>query len=105
MLTYYGRLDEAVARFYLAELLLAIESLHKNGIIHRDLKPQNILLNANGHIKLADFGLSEIALQKKVKQELLINTSIENMPYHLHHEVLPSYVSKRKILTKTNIEF
>jgi len=39
VLSYYGRLDESIAKFYLAELLLAIESLHKKGIIHRDLKP------------------------------------------------------------------
>jgi serine/threonine protein kinase len=53
----YGALDESVARFYLAELLLAVEQLHKKSIIHRDLKPENILLDDQGHIKLADFGL------------------------------------------------
>lgn len=39
VLSIYCALDEAIAKFYLAELLLAIESLHKKGIIHRDLKP------------------------------------------------------------------
>lgn len=53
----YGALEEAVAKFYLAELLLAIEALHNKNIIHRDLKPENILLDDVGHIKLADFGL------------------------------------------------
>jgi serine/threonine protein kinase len=46
--------------------VLAIDSLHKKNIIHRDLKPQNIMLDANGHIKLADFGLSEVGLAKKI---------------------------------------
>lgn len=53
----YGALEEHVAKFYLAELLLAIETLHKKNIIHRDLKPENILLDHLGHVKLADFGL------------------------------------------------
>ena len=62
----YGRLDEAAARFYIAEVVLAIESLHKKNIVHRDLKPENLMLDAAGHIKLADFGLSEVGLARKV---------------------------------------
>jgi len=54
-----GRLEEDQAKFYLAELVLAIESLHELGIIHRDLKPNNILLDERGHLKLTDFGLSK----------------------------------------------
>lgn len=52
-----GSLTEDEAKFYLAELALALDYLHNLGIIHRDLKPDNILLTASGHIKLADFGL------------------------------------------------
>ena len=52
-------LSEDEARFYIAELILAIESVHKLKCIHRDLKPDNILIDKNGHIKLSDFGLSK----------------------------------------------
>ncbi|ORX71337.1 kinase-like protein, partial [Linderina pennispora] len=48
--------DEDAARFYAAELVLAIEDLHKLGYVHRDCKPQNTLLDERGHVKLADFG-------------------------------------------------
>jgi protein-serine/threonine kinase len=50
--------SEEMARFYMAEAVLAIDSVHEQGFIHRDIKPDNILLDADGHIKLTDFGLS-----------------------------------------------
>ncbi|KPI94128.1 Ribosomal protein S6 kinase alpha-2 [Papilio xuthus] len=51
---------EEDVKFYLAELALALEHVHKLGIIYRDLKPENILLDADGHIALTDFGLSKL---------------------------------------------
>ncbi|CAM9161474.1 unnamed protein product, partial [Discosporangium mesarthrocarpum] len=54
-----GLFLEEYARFYAAEMVLALEHLHSRGIIHRDLKPENLLLGANGHICLTDFGLAK----------------------------------------------
>ncbi|XP_060575338.1 serine/threonine-protein kinase LATS2-like isoform X1 [Ruditapes philippinarum] len=57
LLIKFGIFEEPLARFYIAELVLAIESVHKMGFIHRDIKPDNILIDKSGHIKLTDFGL------------------------------------------------
>ncbi|KAF2747381.1 kinase-like protein [Sporormia fimetaria CBS 119925] len=57
-----GRFHEARAKFYIAELILALQHLHEHNIVYRDLKPENILLDANGHIALCDFGLSKANL-------------------------------------------
>lgn len=67
ILKMYTCLDEIIVKFYMAELVLAIEYLHENGIVHRDLKPENILLDENGHIKLADFGLSELGVKGRIE--------------------------------------
>ena len=45
-----------MARFYLAEMVLAIDSVHRLGFVHRDIKPDNVLLTKDGHVRLADFG-------------------------------------------------
>ena len=53
------RLIEDLARIYAAEVLIALEDLHKFDIIFRDLKPDNVVLDENGHALLTDFGLSK----------------------------------------------
>ncbi|XP_048766902.2 serine/threonine-protein kinase LATS1-like isoform X1 [Ostrea edulis] len=57
LLIKFGIFKEDLAQCYIAELVLAIESVHKMGFIHRDIKPDNILIDKDGHIKLTDFGL------------------------------------------------
>ncbi|VDN06762.1 unnamed protein product [Thelazia callipaeda] len=54
-------------KFYLAEIALALGHLHSLGIAYRDLKPENVLLDANGHISLTDFGLSKESIEKDGK--------------------------------------
>ncbi|KAJ1531879.1 hypothetical protein ONE63_000527 [Megalurothrips usitatus] len=57
---------EDTACFYLSEIILALEHLHRQGIIYRDLKPENILLDAQGHVKLTDFGLCKEHIQEGI---------------------------------------
>ena len=56
---YNNTLSESWARFYAADIVQALDHIHQLGIVHRDIKPDNLLISANGHIKLADFGLSQ----------------------------------------------
>jgi ribosomal protein S6 kinase beta len=54
-----GIILEKEAKFYTAELVVAIDFLHNCGVIHRDLKPENVLLRRDGHISITDFGLGK----------------------------------------------
>ncbi|CAO3633284.1 unnamed protein product [Mucor fragilis] len=58
MLIKYDTFSEPVTRFYIGEIVLALEFIHNLGFIHRDIKPDNILIDKDGHVKLSDFGLS-----------------------------------------------
>jgi len=57
------RFSETKAIYYIAEILLALEDLHKRDVIFRDLKPDNIVIDADGHVLLTDFGLSKEGIQ------------------------------------------
>ncbi|CAB4296919.1 unnamed protein product [Prunus armeniaca] len=68
-------LSEDVARFYIAESILAIHSIHQHNYIHRDIKPDNLILDKNGHLKLSDFGLCK-PLDDKYSTLLLENDDL-----------------------------
>ena len=77
------RFKDEKAKFYIIEIILAIEYLHKNKMLYRDLKPENVLIDTNGHIKLTDFGLSKIIQKPKEKAYTICGT-----PQYLAPEVL-----------------
>lgn len=72
LLTVSGYFDELAAKFYCAEISLALQYLHEHGIVHRDIKPDNMLVSASGHVKLTDFGLSKIELSRGLSMTLFI---------------------------------
>lgn len=71
-----GTMSEDEARFYLAEMILALHTLHSMGYVHRDIKPENVLLDRLGHIKLADFGSSaKLDSTGVVRNEMAVGTA------------------------------
>lgn len=63
-------LSEEESRFYIAETILAVKSVHDMNYIHRDLKPDNLLIGSDGHVKLSDFGLCKHVEIKSLPKEL-----------------------------------
>lgn len=87
-----GTLPESAATFYIAELVLALEDLHKMGYVHRDIKPDNLLLDRCGHLKLADFG----SAAKLNAKNLINNSPPVGTPDYIAPEVLQSLDNKNK---------
>lgn len=67
LLDKFGFFNHEAAKFYLAHVVSGLEHLHARGIVHRDLKPDNMLIGHDGHIKLTDFGLSDVGLKKVIE--------------------------------------
>ncbi|GMI39313.1 hypothetical protein TeGR_g14259, partial [Tetraparma gracilis] len=78
------KMPEHMARFYTAEIALALECLHEKGIVYRDLKPENILLDEVGHVKLADFGLAKEGIDSTTEGA----KSLCGTPEYLSPEIL-----------------
>ena len=64
MLRQFGPMRDSVLRRYARQLLLAPEYMHHKGVAHRDIKPGNVLVDSNGVVKVADFGVSQHLLGK-----------------------------------------
>ncbi|XP_023679199.2 serine/threonine-protein kinase greatwall [Paramormyrops kingsleyae] len=74
LLHIYGYFDEDMSVKYISEVALALDYLHRHKIIHRDLKPDNMLVSNEGHIKLTDFGLSKVKLDRELRPADILTT-------------------------------
>jgi serum/glucocorticoid-regulated kinase 2 len=87
-----GIKNEQVAKFYLSEIIIALEFIHSQGIIYRDLKPENILIDIDGHIKITDFGLA-----KQLKNRDDLSSTFCGSPEYLCPEMLQGKKHSRAV--------
>ncbi|XP_062080229.1 uncharacterized protein LOC133784981 [Humulus lupulus] len=102
-------LTEDEARFYIAETILAIESIHKHNYIHRDIKPDNLLLERYGHLKLSDFGLCKPLDCSNLQEDFSIaNNPIgvaqsDQNPARTQQEQLQHWQKNRRMLAYSTV--
>ncbi|XP_051139214.1 uncharacterized protein LOC127257003 isoform X2 [Andrographis paniculata] len=109
-------LSEDTARFYMAESILAIHSIHQHNYIHRDIKPDNLILDKNGHLKLSDFGLckplekySSVLLQDDVfvSPDSIDgangNSGTDTAPWMMAREQLQQWKRNRRVLAYSTV--
>ncbi|XP_061037607.1 serine/threonine-protein kinase greatwall isoform X5 [Eubalaena glacialis] len=92
LLHIYGYFDEEMAVKYISEVALALDYLHRHGIIHRDLKPDNMLISNEGHIKLTDFGLSKVTLNRDINMMDILTTPSMAKPRQDYYSRTPGQV-------------
>jgi len=91
-----GQLSERTAKYYATQSLEGLQFLHKNNIIHRDLKPANILVDAQGVVKIADFGSIKATTEATMTAE---GGSLKGTPAYMAPELIAAEIHKisRKI--------
>ncbi|CAI9776660.1 unnamed protein product [Fraxinus pennsylvanica] len=92
--------SSAVIRFYLAEIICALEHLHGQGIVYRDLKPENILVQQSGHVTLTDFDLSRNLVQRKPDNLQFYSDPEEHSPANLKYTHLAGKFTRFIILKR-----
>uniref|UniRef100_A0A673XT27 Serine/threonine-protein kinase greatwall n=1 Tax=Salmo trutta TaxID=8032 RepID=A0A673XT27_SALTR len=105
LLHIYGYFDEDMSVKYISEVARALDYLHRHGITHRDLKPDNMLVSNEGHIKLTDFGLSKVKLDRELSLADILTTPSLAMPkqdyFRTPGQVL-SLISSLGLVSKVN---
>ncbi|KAG2719228.1 hypothetical protein I3843_03G249300 [Carya illinoinensis] len=92
-------LTEDEARFYVAEIVLAIESIHEHNYIHRDIKPDNLLLDRYGHLRLSDFGLCKpLDCNTLQEQDFSVGNSQNGTAQNEEHPLAPKRTQQEQLL-------
>uniref|UniRef100_A0A7N0TPN3 non-specific serine/threonine protein kinase n=1 Tax=Kalanchoe fedtschenkoi TaxID=63787 RepID=A0A7N0TPN3_KALFE len=105
-------LTEDEGRFYIAETILALESIHKHNYIHRDIKPDNLLLDRYGHLRLSDFGLCKPLDCSTIQEDFSVGNNTETAsrggegstaPKRTQQEQLQHWQKNRRMLAYSTV--
>ncbi|KAL9686489.1 hypothetical protein QQ045_023949 [Rhodiola kirilowii] len=90
-------LTDYEAKFYIAETILAIESIHKHNYIHRDIKPDNLLLDRYGHLRLSDFGLCKPLDCSTIQEDFSIGNNIDGVSRGVEGSIAPRRTQQEQL--------